>query len=535
MQVRTCPLVLESRLAHCLARIRRVKCDEAKPQCQRCVQCKRTCDGYTPDTRLSRRRLAVAVRELNALGPASRVLSGPLPGDDTLCFDLFRLRTAPMTATLFPSNFFLLDLLQAAHVEPAAWKAAVALGVLHRKWECASAERRGLVEIQTAKFSRQAMGLYAGAVSLTQRVRDPKLAVSLSVALAAVANLGGMWQDSQVHVRSGLRLLLQILNERPAERHHLDNVIQSLVKLDIMAMTFSDDSAPYAYDQFDSAYAALGCRAAASSLDGAASDILPLLRRALLIDGAREDGRLSEAQVLAAQAKLQHLTSLWEQNTRRLLDEAARRTRNAERAKSRRLVNCLNLYHATLRILVATTWPGPEIRWDACAVYFERIVSAAEVISGATSFPFSFFLSLEPGIVMPLFLTAIRCRHPVIRRRALTLLKNLNWQEGMWNSDGAAAVAEKIVVAEEEDLDIDMSLHVDRAMSPADLVSGEDYGWLNDRTSSPADLWGAWPVIPEKKRVVRNMILVKAGLERSTLVLRLEMGNGEMRSTTISV
>ena len=58
-------------------RIRRVKCDEAKPQCTRCLLSKRTCDGYLPagGTHIPRRALAVAVRSLASIGPVSRTLA----------------------------------------------------------------------------------------------------------------------------------------------------------------------------------------------------------------------------------------------------------------------------------------------------------------------------------------------------------------------------------------------------------------------------------------------------------------------------
>ncbi|KAG5799035.1 hypothetical protein H9Q69_001975 [Fusarium xylarioides] len=46
-------------------RIRRVKCDLAKPSCQRCLTSKRQCDGYLPeDSTVTRRQLAEAARQI---------------------------------------------------------------------------------------------------------------------------------------------------------------------------------------------------------------------------------------------------------------------------------------------------------------------------------------------------------------------------------------------------------------------------------------------------------------------------------------
>lgn len=59
------------------------------------------------------------------------------------------------------------------------------------------------------------------------------------------------------------------------------------------------------------------------------------------------------------------------------------------------------------------------------------------------------YISLDLGIVGPLFDVASRCRDPTIRRKAIGLLKSSPRQEGIWNASVAARFAERLVEIEE--------------------------------------------------------------------------------------
>lgn len=56
------------------------------------------------------------------------------------------------------------------------------------------------------------------------------------------------------------------------------------------------------------------------------------------------------------------------------------------------------------------------------------------------------------GIIPPLYLTAIKCRFPSIRRKAISLLSSSPRREGMWDAFLAVKVAEKVMTIEEEGL-----------------------------------------------------------------------------------
>jgi hypothetical protein len=62
-------------------------------------------------------------------------------------------------------------------------------------------------------------------------------------------------------------------------------------------------------------------------------------------------------------------------------------------------------------------------------------------------------LTFDMGIIEALFWTAIKCRCHSIRHRAIRILKKVTWQEGVWNAEMMAVVAEKFAVMEEEGTD----------------------------------------------------------------------------------
>ncbi|KAF4460914.1 Transcriptional regulatory moc3 [Fusarium albosuccineum] len=105
-------------------KIRRIKCDEARPACSRCVSTGRKCDGYgvwTADPTKSRL-------------PAT--LQGPSVArnvHERHSFDWFLSRTSKKIPGVFEPEFWKTLVLQASATEPAVFHAAVALGAAHKR------------------------------------------------------------------------------------------------------------------------------------------------------------------------------------------------------------------------------------------------------------------------------------------------------------------------------------------------------------------------------------------------------------------
>ena len=156
------------------------------------------------------------------------------------------------------------------------------------------------------------------------------------------------------------------------------------------------------------------------------------------------------------------------------------------------IVSCLSAWKPTLDRFLATAPPSTHLQeaattleiqriatlsWlnrslvpeestaDADMPLYEQAVRLAESLrispdyqnqtnpqTSKTPPPSTFLFDME--IVSPLYLVAIKCRHPLIRRRAIAVLRHTVRREGLWDSVKAAAVAERVIQIEEKDLKV---------------------------------------------------------------------------------
>ncbi|KAK3328084.1 hypothetical protein B0T19DRAFT_423655 [Cercophora scortea] len=548
-------------------RIRRVKCDETKPECTRCVQGKRTCDGYVPDGAsagkpLTRRELAVVVRKLASVGPVARVLAGPQTPDKVSCFDFFRLRTAPAAGAFFPTEFWSTRILQVAHAESAVWNAALALGALHRRWElqvaadAAGGRYHGDDGCMYARFSAQASVFYGAAMAEARAITDPATLLVLSLALAAVSNLSGGWADSRVHINAGQRLL-DTLRRRVGRRRkryeEIDGITAAFVRLDLQAMTLSDSTAPYPFSveggglsdcaetvdspgQWSSNTPSTAHSSNPSSvpetplenLGHAVGVLLDLLRDILML--AARGGELPSEELATRERVIQDELVAWENDMREYM--ATTRIPNTSDETYQTSLLSLKLYHtATCLMVKARPATGPDSRWDECLAHFERIVAISAALLRLTrAGPAHNLLSLEPGIIIPLYLTATSCRHAVVRRRAIALLRTTKRQEGVWTSYGGAAVAEARMKVEEEGLALPFA---SPSVGP-EFLAGETEAWGDDIVAEDwrywlggdekwraKSSWEASPRIPERQHVLDTSVKVDTGAGVADVVMIL--------------
>ena len=95
--------------------------------------------------------------------------------------------------------------------------------------------------------------------------------------------------------------------------------------------------------------------------------------------------------------------------------------------------------------------------WDRFTEDFEHVVELATLIlksSNGDKFTKTRGpdFTLDMGIVAPLFVVASKCRHPIVRRKAVSLLYAAPRQEGIWDSVLTARVAERLIGIEEAGL-----------------------------------------------------------------------------------
>lgn len=135
---------------------------------------------------------------------------------------------------------------------------------------------------------------------------------------------------------------------------------------------------------------------------------------------------------------------------------------------------------------------GPsEMEWDERLMAFEEATECAEAYmdlaigdwrsrsacGGCPSVPPEDsrpILTVAMDIVLPLYLISAKCRTSSVRKRALKMLKACRRREGIWDSLGCAAVAEKIIEIEEEAASADGFIPECARIYMLDIRYGED-------------------------------------------------------------
>lgn len=579
-------------------RIRRVKCDETKPSCNRCASSKRVCDGYlahSPAQRrspshgpqskasktLSRRALASIVRQLNAPGPSARLLSpSPYLSDDVACYDFFRFRLTTAVSESRRSQttrgFWNSTLLQASHAEPAVWHAVAALGALYRKWEVVSKDsetchassprfpmKSGYVDdtdwstssstddeynlrctddlnAHSVRLAEQAGICYTRALSLAKFVRDASSMLVLSLALAAIANLSGKWLDSSVHYQAGQRIMSQMRGEisgKPMTEVQI-HAAECLTKLGLQLVSFQEQSAPYPCAEIQTVSVNSSGepfpRSLVSSQDlrgwglhRANIELVDIIRRILNEAGKYDPGdlpipSLDDNHKQIQQAIIRDL-DMWQLDTCHILSN----TTDTRTHRTTLDLLSIKLLYTFARLLVAASVMRPdvhtELSWDTHLAHFDRIVALSALILRTEQHQNPLSLSVmsldEPALNMTLWMTATRCRHPVVRRRALQLLRGARRLEGVWMSTSAAAAAEKMIAIEEErPLQVAQYLHEAQlprwsAIEPG-LIAGieaEDYeprSWLGQEAQWAIKAASQWfmpgeKLVPLERRITQ--------------------------------
>lgn len=538
-----------------LSRIRRVKCDEARPNCRRCMSTGRRCDGYLPmDIALSRRALVDIAKHLGtsitehvkllqqrkqaavpmvltrslSQAPAALALTPTCSGDERSrlsleyqLFDVFRSRTIPSATLLAPSQFWTQLVLKLTHNEPAIWQACLTLASLQQAWHMA--ESNGGSAGERLHTSRQAKlrGVsevhYHQAISLAKTVSHPSSLLVLSILLGAAAGGLGRTQDARMHVIAGRKLFVGV-----DQSHEMARAADVLVRLDLDRLSVMDMAAPYTREDV----AALRhCDGQQDLFErgfdtyGQAFEGIYALTRVLMVNYYQP-----WASFLVKENKFRDALRAWEYGMARFeaqLHIQSRETKPCAAGTEREnMIYALSIriYHTFLYIMLhRLREPIPETRFDQDLALFERVILLSEdLCRRAASDLVS--VSIDPGLIMVLYMAGSKCRHPRLRRKCVWMLEKLKRREGVWRSDAAAGLLLKIIEVEEQ-------LHVhlgnighNQQFSPPTqtemtyLQSAMKVSWNAwTRSSFQLQAWENWDqvdVIPEHCRVQNTDVAV---------------------------
>lgn len=434
-------------------RIRHVKCDEEKPFCQRCISTGRTCDGY---------RMASApsdgINLVRNLSPRTMARSPTQEDDQQLrSFEFFRNETVPSIAGFFSSPLWNI-VLQACEKEPAVKQAVVALGALHESRPISDDSLHGnQITLATSFPLRQ----YSNALSALRRYLSASGQLNLDIILIcalihiSIEVMQNNHANALVHLENSLQLLRQ--SSQPPR-----NVQSSVLR----PITVDSDLAR-AFQRLDlhaSIYQAWRSpRLADDHTDGVvpgrftslsqSKDILDLLTGKLYshIRVTIEDCRYRKDEPIPQDtvtqvAQLKDSIGLWNERFEKYINRSTSKFSRHEQF----VIDILLINHRVISIEAATCTHQETLIFDQHDSEFDEIVTLAagvtQYLDSRTSH-FPRFL-LDIGVIHPLYFTATKCREPWIRQRAMSLLRSIKFQEGVWNAATQASIAEVVIARE---------------------------------------------------------------------------------------
>ncbi|RFU23975.1 hypothetical protein B7463_g12362, partial [Scytalidium lignicola] len=428
---------------------RRVKCDEAKPICRRCTVGCRKCEYNTARTSAPRRNVVTVY-----LPPMQ---SQPVFFVNDRCLDFFHQNLAAKLDGQFDSKFWSKLVLQLSHSEPSIRHAVSAISVIYQDVESSLRHPAGYVNANPEAQQEWDTAIKSLSARIQAHPNSNLVPLVCCLLFTCIEFLRGNVESSMLHVQSGFNILAAL-------RHNSDaapDLGSNLLSNDLKAIEY------HIIPMFSrlSVLCSLAGRipppiyAPTAKEDSPQEDLTDSRRRLVEISDTclrfiREASpRAAMFQIdvddLVAQIKLQTRLDAWCDQ----LDELLERMQAAGNPAKQDALNLLLVHYKVIYIWMRVCTTAGETATDSYHTDFEELVHYAEQIAKpgvgmATSQPLSFDIQ----ILAPLYYTALKCRHPALRRRALEMLQLAPRREALWNAHHAYVTAKRVIELEERHL-----------------------------------------------------------------------------------
>ena len=504
-------------------RVRKVKCDEGRPACNKCVSTGRKCDGYgiwggggSAHTHHTSGRIA--------LRPNPFPLFVNAAGEEEHCsFEWFRCRASKKIPGPFQSMFWDRIVLGACFDEPAVLHAVLAVGIAHKTesskgdWTLPSTEAPDREE----KFI---LKQYSMAIRHLQPHFEHKSVASVRVALIScmlfvcLEFLRGRYQTGNQHLANGIRLLgdlagqadpinLEALQE-PSDRW----LMETFAKLNLQANLIGQGTrmkynVVREFEYLHKPVIFHSMEDARKRLDWLQHETL---RITALWHEQRSDQGLNrpDDNLLKQQLEILDQLDVWKRTL--TISRVSIVTQMGHLGDSAFCM--MRLYHSMAFIMCSAVFrPAGETTFDDYNTDFKQHMEYAIGMANAyakmvekvpalrnehTGAPFT----TSKGIIPPLYFAAIHCRIPRIRWQAIKFLRETAGREGIWDGPIAGTVAAEVARLEEGNFFDDLELGGFRDTTP---ITDDDL---------------VVPALPESHRIHNVRVSLPNGYREPTVI-----------------
>ncbi|RDW75456.1 hypothetical protein BP6252_06598 [Coleophoma cylindrospora] len=488
--------------------IRRVKCDEARPHCRRCITFEVKCDGYaTPKCQSSNLvddRTGQTPRRKQGPDPlaSSQLTTSLFDAEEHQYFHYFCNSTVAELSGYFENEFWGRLILQTCHHEPAVRKAVVAIAALGKTKEEAQIQApRSPAPVDLARAKRHhqfALRRYDAAVKLMRCElnnaggHQVRRALVWSLLIYCFETYHGDHETALEHAQAGLKLWLECLEQQhpemaspgqdqrksselgltsPAPWIVEDEISQAYTRLDCEVMTYSDTRPRSSHQKLRS----IGM-ADVRDMPTKFSTLREARRYWWLVESRamhyiassyeRTDGPKQghEPHSIFRSAEEISENHRLEKDRRKndihrwlaAAEPILERSRSEKESADRMGIIAL-IVHSKFR-LVGLGVHVTQCREMAYDEHSEMLTETLELLRvnvdewQRTNRQQNSRYTPDSGIVINLFRCAMKCRVPKVRREAIALLKRVRCREGFWDSELCARAATWVMNTEEKGL-----------------------------------------------------------------------------------
>lgn len=435
---------------------------------------------------------------LNSNHKIFNLLNRRVDADELVCFDFFQFRCLAKLPGFFDASFWEEIVPQLSYSAPAVFHAVIALAATQRSQEYTSCMRKGpdnpfinySFEIQ--KWDRFALQQYNKSITRLQSCFEDMSHESVQIALITcvvficIELMRGSYTRANVHIDHGINVLQTLQRKRPISDISLrkprkaifrvtdpktvdDHLLEILARLNTQcvlfgypsryihlmeARTYSIEAIPDTFDTLQE------CR---QYLEVLLNKTLHLINK---VTGDTPSFSMAgfEDLLIESREKLIQNLNIW--NT--AYEKLSQKTRTNITVYGYIALNLLQIWSIKVEIMLRTC-PAPNESWSEMAFdnythLFEKIIYIASDMVMMRGFPGNFNPAVEAkchtgplnfcvdmGPVPVLYYTALKCRVPSIRRRAIEGLRLAPHREAVWDGIAVAAAAETVIRLEEGD------------------------------------------------------------------------------------
>ncbi|KUJ17310.1 uncharacterized protein LY89DRAFT_584492 [Mollisia scopiformis] len=422
-------------------KVRRIKCDEGKPSCSKCIKSGRPCDGYGVQV-----TSLVQARESSLSSPDIHSYRSE---KENRGFDYFRYKAlSELIGFDTKSDFWSHVVLRFSEASPAVFRAVLSLSALHETTYCQGSE----TTMESMTFLRQ----YNKAIRQLcsrQTIQPVQFTLTCCILFICLENLRGNYDAALLHLEKGLEVLKHWHTQdvTSSEQEAREFITRAFQRLDMQATTFLDSRQPrFNISSLDQASTRITNKPLSFvDLHQARATLEALVSKLFYIITTKSHPQLhswsAENTYLPARKSLLNGLRVEFLKWKTVFDTFSHQEGQNWQEDELRLSVLLALHHHTTALMLDIRYntdvdgkyygPPKDEEWTKINDICQSMISSLS--TSKSSF------SADMGLIAPLYFTAMQADNPRISQRAIDLLYQIKWKEGFWNAGTAARVAEK--------------------------------------------------------------------------------------------